>query len=200
MIHLYEPGTIPVTLVLLHGTGGDEHDLIPLAKMILPGAAILSLRGNIIEGGMYRFFKRHAPGILDEDSVIEETYNVMNFLKEATSKYNFSLSQAIALGYSNGANLLASLLFHYGDVFKGVLLHHPMMPLKNPNVTSQSSNVWIGAGSNDPIVPKAQTTTLEQTFKNAGATVSLSWFQFGHQLTQDEILAAKEQVEQWQKS
>jgi len=200
MIHVYEPGTIPVTFILLHGTGGDEHDLIPLAKMILPGAAILSLRGNIIEGGMYRFFKRHAPGILDEDSVVEETHRVMTFLKEAETTYSFSLKQAMALGYSNGANLLASLLFHYGDVFQGTLLHHPMMPLKNPTVMSQSSNVWIGAGSNDPIVPKDQTTTLEQTFKHAGAHVSLSWFHFGHQLTQDEILTAKEQVNQWQNS
>jgi len=198
MIHIYEPGTIPVTLILLHGTGGDEHDLIPLAKMILPGAAILSLRGNINEGGMYRFFKRHAPGILDEDSVIEETHNVMNFLNEAETTYNFSLKQSITLGYSNGANLLASLLFYYGDVFQGVLLHHPMMPLKNPNVVSQSSNVWIGAGSNDPIVPKEQTIALEQTFKNAGANISLSWFHQGHQLTQEEVQVAKEQVKQWQ--
>jgi phospholipase/carboxylesterase len=197
MIHYYEPGTLPVTFILLHGTGGDEHDLIPLAKMILPGAAILSLRGNIVEGGMYRFFKRHAPGILDEDSVIEETHNVMNFLNEAETTYNFSLKQSIALGYSNGANLLTSLLFHYGDVFQGVLLHHPMMPLKNPNVMSQTSNVWIGAGSNDPIIPKEQTINLEQTFKNAGATVSTSWFQLGHQLTQEEVQVAKEQVKQW---
>jgi phospholipase/carboxylesterase len=165
--------------------------------MILPGAAILSLRGNIIEGGMYRFFKRHAPGILDEDSVIEETHNVMNFLNEAETTYNFSLKQSIALGYSNGANLLASLLFYYGDVFQGVLLHHPMMPLKHPQVVSQTSKVWIGAGSNDPIVPKEQTMTLEQTFKNAGANISLSWFHQGHQLTQEEVQVAKEQVKQW---
>jgi len=200
MIHIYEPGSMPVTFVLLHGTGGDEHDLISLAKMIMPEAAILSLRGNIVESGMYRFFKRHAPGILDEDSVIEETHNVMSFLKEAEFTYNFSLKQSIALGYSNGANLLASLLFHYGDVFQGVLMHHPMMPLKNPTVMSQPSNVWIGAGSNDPIVPKEQTISLELALKNAGATVSTSWFQQGHQITQEEVQVAKERVKQWQNS
>jgi phospholipase/carboxylesterase len=197
MIHIFEQGRLPTTFVLLHGTGGDEYDLIPLAKAILPGASILSLRGNINEQGMYRFFKRHSPGILDEDSVVEETHNVMTFLTEASSTYSFSLGQAIALGYSNGANLLASLLFHYGDVFQGVLLHHPMMPLTNPNVVSQTSNVWIGAGSNDPIVPQAQTTELSHVLQAAGAKVTLTWYTSGHQLTTPELNAATLQVKQW---
>jgi phospholipase/carboxylesterase len=197
MIHIFEQGRLPTTFVLLHGTGGDEYDLIPLAKAILPGASILSLRGNINEQGMYRFFKRHSPGILDEDSVVEETHNVMTFLTEASSTYSFSLGQAIALGYSNGANLLASLLFHYGDVFQGVLLHHPMMPLSNPNVVSQTSNVWIGAGSNDPIVPQAQTTELSHVLQAAGAKVTLAWYTSGHQLTTPELNAATLQVKQW---
>jgi phospholipase/carboxylesterase len=197
MIHIFEQGRLPTTFVLLHGTGGDEYDLIPLAKAILPGASILSLRGNINEQGMYRFFKRHSPGILDEDSVVEETHNVMTFLTEASSTYSFSLGQAIALGYSNGANLLASLLFHYGDVFQGVLLHHPMMPLSNPNVVSQTSNVWIGAGSNDPIVPQAQTTELSHVLQAAGAKVTLAWYTSGHQLTTPELNAATLQVKVW---
>ena len=197
MIHIFEQGTLPTTFVLLHGTGGDEYDLIPLAKAILPGASILSLRGNINEQGMNRFFKRHAPGILDEASVVQETHNVMNFLTEASSTYSFSLNQAIALGYSNGANLLASLLFHYGDVFQGVLLHHPMMPLTNPNVIAQTSKIWIGAGSNDPIVPQPQTTELHRVLQSAGANVALEWYSAGHQLSAVELDAATAQVQQW---
>ena len=96
VIHIYQPGTINTTLILLHGTGGDEHDLIPLAKQLLPGAAILSLRGNINEQGMLRFFKRHSPGVLDEESVVEETHNVMNFLNECETTYALSLKQSIA--------------------------------------------------------------------------------------------------------
>jgi Predicted esterase len=197
MIHVYQPGTIPTTMILLHGTGGDEHDLIPLAQSILPGAAILSLRGNINEHGMLRFFKRHSPGVLDEESVVEETHNVMNFLKECESTYNISLKQSIALGYSNGANIIASLLIHYGDVFQGVLLHHPMMPLRNPQAIAQASNIWIGAGSNDPIVPNEQTTLLASVFESAGAKVQLDWFSSGHQLTQAELQMATSVVTRW---
>lgn len=197
MIHIYQPGTTNTTLILLHGTGGDEHDLIPLAKQLLPGAAILSLRGNINEQGMLRFFKRHSPGVLDEESVVEETHNVMNFLRESETTYKFSLKQSIALGYSNGANLIASLLIHYGDVFQGVLLHHPMMPLTNPQAVPQSSNLWIGAGSNDPIVPAGQTSALAAVFELAGANVQLDWFASGHQLSQAELQQATSVVQRW---
>ena len=197
MIHIYQPGTINTTLILLHGTGGDEHDLIPLAKQLLPGAAILSLRGNINEQGMLRFFKRHSPGVLDEESVVEETHNVMNFLNECETTYSLSLKQSIALGYSNGANLIASLLFHYGDVFLGTLLHHPMMPLTNPQVVDQSSSIWIGAGSNDPIVPAVQTTSLAAVFELSGASVQLDWFASGHQLSQAELQTATTVVQRW---
>jgi phospholipase/carboxylesterase len=197
MIHIYEPGTTKTTLILLHGTGGDETDLIPIAKVIMPAAAILSLRGNINEQGMFRFFKRHAPGILDEDSVLEETHNVMEFLAECETTYSMSLKDSIALGYSNGANLIASLLMHYGDVFQGSLLHHPMMPLRSPNVVAQASRIWIGAGSNDPIVPAGQTTMLAKVFELAGATVQLDWFATGHQLTQAELQVATTVVQGW---
>ena len=197
MIHVYQPGTSDITLILLHGTGGNEHDLIPLAKALLPEAAILSLRGNINENGMYRFFKRHAPGILDEASVVDETHNVLTFLRECEITYGIRLSHSIAVGYSNGANLLASLLFHYGEVFQGVLLHHPMMPLASPSVVAQASKVWIGAGKNDPIVPVDQTTTLATVFASAGAKVQLDWFTHGHQLSQAELQAAKNIVQGW---
>ena len=197
MIHVYQPGTSDITLILLHGTGGNEHDLIPLAKALLPEAAILSLRGNINENGMLRFFKRHAPGTLDEASVVEETHNVLTFLRECEITYGIRLSHSIAVGYSNGANLLASLLFHYGEVFQGVLLHHPMMPLSSPSVVAQASKVWIGAGKNDPIVPVDQTTTLATVFASAGAKVQLDWFTQGHQLSQAELQAAKNIVQGW---
>jgi phospholipase/carboxylesterase len=171
--------------------------LIPLAKALLPDAAIISLRGNINEHGMLRFFKRHAPGILDEASVVEETHNVMTFLRQCETTYGIRLTQSIAVGYSNGANLLASLLFHYGEVFQGVMLHHPMMPLSSPSVVAQASKVWIGAGKNDPIVPVDQTTSLVTVFELAGANVQLEWFSNGHQLSQAERQAATHVVQGW---
>jgi phospholipase/carboxylesterase len=200
MNHLYVAGRSHQTIILLHGTGGDEHDLVPLAQTILPGASILSLRGNINENGMHRFFRRHAPGVLDEASVMEQTHVVMAFLKECETTYSFSLKDAVALGYSNGANLLASVLFHYGDVFSGVLLHHPMMPLANPAVIPQTSRVWIGAGTHDSMVPSDQTKRLESILQQAGAAVITEWFAFGHQLTQAEVHAAKDAVNQWEAS
>ncbi|SOC10763.1 phospholipase/carboxylesterase [Ureibacillus xyleni] len=199
MHHIFKQGTSqqkPVFL-LLHGTGGNEHSLLQLAEIIDPDASILSVRGNVLENGMPRFFKRLAEGIFDEEDLILQTNELNNFLDEAASKYGFNRQNIIAIGYSNGANIAASLLFHFKDSLKGAILHHPMVPLRGitlPNLTG--THVFISAGTNDPICPKQESDELQALLKEAHASVTMHWENHGHQLTMSEVQAAKVWYEQ----
>lgn len=194
MQHLFIEGkckSSPV-LLLLHGTGGNEHSLLSLAEIIDPDASILSLRGNVLENGMPRFFRRLAEGVFDEEDLVFRTEELYHFLQTAATTYNFNRNNVVAIGYSNGANIAASLLFHYHDALKAAILHHPMVPLRNktlPNLTELP--VFIGAGTNDPICTRQETEELEQLLISAGAKVTLYWENHGHQLTQTEVQAAK---------
>lgn len=193
MIHLFKKGANPSspTLLLLHGTGGDEKDLLPLAHTIDKNAAILSVRGNILENGMPRFFKRLAEGVFDEESLKIETENLYRFIEKAAEQYGFDPANVIALGYSNGANIAASLLYHYPNVLKGAILHHPMVPLRNiklPDLTKIP--VFIGAGINDPLCPAEESKELKNTLEAAGAKVTIEWGNQGHSLTQLEVNVA----------
>ena len=148
MKHIYKAGVQPdaPTLLLLHGTGGTENDLIGLAEMIAPGASILGVRGNVSENGMPRFFRRLAEGVFDED-LIARTAELGAFIDAAAVEYGFDRSNVYALGYSNGANIAASLMFHHADVFKGAILHHPMVPLRGLTLPDlKGLPVFIGAG------------------------------------------------------
>lgn len=194
MKHLFKEGANPSkpTLLLLHGTGGNEQDLLPLAQMIDPEAAILSVRGNILENGMPRFFKRLAEGIFDEKNLEEETKNLADFIDEAAAKYGFDRSNVIAVGYSNGANIAGSLLFRYQNVLKGAILHHPMVPARGLSLPDLSQvPVFIGAGENDPICPPEESRELKELLEEAGAEVEIDWGQSGHSLTQTELEAAR---------
>src|SRR3954468_1472320 len=130
MKHIFQKGTnlAKPTFLLLHGTGGTESDLLPLAGMIDEEASVLSVRGNVLENGMPRFFRRLAEGIFDEEDLIFRTNELNAFLDEAAGKYKFDRQNIVAIGYSNGANIAASLLFHFKDALKGAILHHPMVP------------------------------------------------------------------------
>lgn len=195
MKHLFKEGTNPSkpTLLLLHGTGGNEQDLLPLAEMVDPEAAVLSVRGNIVENGMPRFFKRLAEGVFDIENLKEETKNLAEFIDEAAQKYGFERNNVVAMGYSNGANIAGSLLFQYQDSLKGAILHHPMVPLRGIELPDLSHvPVFIGAGENDPICAPEESKDLKQLLEGAGATVEIDWGQHGHSLTQKEILAASE--------
>ncbi|WP_080146332.1 alpha/beta hydrolase [Marinilactibacillus piezotolerans] len=192
-IHIFEEPLMGNTTIflLLHGTGGDERDLIQLAKMIDPQAGILSLRGNIDENGMNRFFERKAMGVLDEESLKKETVKLKEFLESASEEYDFDLQQLVALGYSNGANIAASLLFHYNDVLYQGLLLHPMVPIRTvelPNMSHQ--RLFIGAGENDPICPPEETDELAQMLTEAGASLQIYWGKTGHSLSEEELNAA----------
>jgi phospholipase/carboxylesterase len=193
MKHIFRKGTRPEapTLVLFHGTGGTEHDLLPLAERISPESSALSLRGNVLENGMPRFFRRLAEGIFDEEDLIFRTKEVHDFLQEAAVQYGFERSNLVAVGYSNGANIAGSLLFHYEQALKGAILHHPMVPRRGiaiPNLTD--TPIFIGAGTNDPICSAQETEELQGLLGGAGASVTVHWERFGHQLTSTEVDAA----------
>lgn len=179
------------TLLLLHGTGGTEQDLLAIGDMIDRDASILSVRGNVLENGMPRFFRRLAEGVFDEEDLIVRTKELFDFLEEASKEHDFDHHNIIAIGYSNGANIAGSLLFHYENSLKGAILHHPMVPRRGidlPNL--KDVPVFIGAGENDPICPAKESLELQSLLSNAGADTEIHWERFGHQLTISEIEAA----------
>jgi phospholipase/carboxylesterase len=193
MKHIFNKGkdaTKP-TLLLLHGTGGNELDLLPLAGRIDDEASVLSVRGNISENGMPRFFKRLAEGVFDEEDLVYRTKELNQFLDDAAGEYNFDRDNVIAIGYSNGANIAASLLFHYQNALKGAILHHPMVPIRGiklPDLTGKS--VFIAAGTNDPICSSEESIELQSLLDKANAKVEMHWEDRGHQLTIEEVEAA----------
>ena len=182
------------TLLLLHGTGGDENDLLPLAERIDNQASVLSVRGNVLENGMARYFRRLEEGIFDEEDLVFRTKELNDFLDKAAEEYGFERDNIIAIGYSNGANIAGSLLFHYKDSLKAAILHHPMVPirgLKLPDLSGKS--VFIAAGINDPICPPEESKELKDLLEKANAKVELHWEDNGHQLTNTEV----EEASKW---
>jgi len=199
MKHIFQKGNDQSrpTLLLLHGTGGTETDLLPLAEKIDAEANVLSVRGNVLENGMPRFFRRLSEGVFDMEDLIFRTTELNDFLDEAAEKYDFDRNNVVAVGYSNGANIAASLLFHYQDALAGAVLHHPMVPRRGIDLPSLSGkNVFIAAGTNDPICPSQESVDLKALLENAQAKVEIHWEEYGHQLTFSEVEAAG----QWFKS
>jgi len=195
MQHVFYKGTDETkpVLLLLHGTGGNEESLIGLAKEIDETASILSVRGNVLENGMPRFFRRLAEGVFDMEDLIFRTKELYDFLSEAAQQHGFDRKQVVAIGYSNGANIAASLLFHYENALAGAILHHPMVPRRGIELPKLSSiPVFIGAGTNDPMCTAQESEDLGALLTSAGANVTTKWFNFGHQLTMPEVVAAKE--------
>jgi len=181
------------TLLLLHGTGGDEDDLLPLGRALLPGAALLSPRGKVLEGGMPRFFRRLAEGVFDEEDLIRRTDELATFVARAASVYGFDPARVIAAGYSNGANIAASLLLLHPRVLAGAALFHAMVPLEPPERPDLTGRpVFIAAGRVDPIIPPAGTERLAALLRASGAGVTLHWERNGHALIPAEVAAAGE--------
>jgi predicted esterase len=184
-IHRYEPSTQAGSppLLLLHGTGGNENDLLPVGRQIAPGSALLSPRGDVSENGMPRFFRRLAEGVFDQKEVTARTHALADFLSAAATRYGFGASQLTALGYSNGANIAASLLLLRPESLAGAVLLRPMVVLEPTHVPDLSGKrVAILSGRHDPIVPEDHPERLAAMFRESGADVDLHWLETGHQL------------------
>ncbi|MGM7722429.1 alpha/beta hydrolase [Metabacillus sp. Hm71] len=185
------------TLLLLHGTGGNERDLLPIAEMIDHDASVLGVRGNVLENGMPRFFRRLAEGVFDKEDLIFRTKELNEFLSEMAEQYQFNRNNVVAIGYSNGANIAASLMYHYKNALNGAILLHAMVPRRGIEVPDLANTpVFIGAGTNDPLIPQAETKELANVLRQANAAVTEHWGNAGHQLTREEIEKAKEWYDQ----
>ena len=185
-----------LTFILLHGTGGNEDDLIPVGQMLSSSASLLSPRGKVLENGMPRFFKRLAEGVFDMEDLKFRTKELADFVKDASNTYSFNLNKTIAVGFSNGANIAASLLLSYPETIKGAILFRAMIPFIPENMPDLSGKkVLLSAGTFDPIVSKSQIEGLLNILQKSGADVTLKWQQSGHNLTQTDILNAKEWLE-----
>lgn len=195
MKHIFQQGRDPhaPTLLLLHGTGGNEQDLLGIGKMISKQSSLLSVRGNVLESGMPRFFRRLAEGVFDEEDLVFRTEELKQFLDDSAQEYQFDRKNVIAVGYSNGANIAGSLLFHFQDSLKGAILFHPMVPRRGIELPDlNGTSVFIGAGKNDPMCPPEESEELQQILESAGSKVQLHWEHQGHQLTIGEVEKAAE--------
>jgi phospholipase/carboxylesterase len=192
-IHEFVPGSSARTLLLLHGTGGNERDLIPLGRELDPNASLLSPRGKVLENGMPRFFRRLAEGVFDLEDLKKRTQELADFVIAAAKHYKIDIKHVIAVGYSNGANIAASILLLRPETFAAAILFRAMVPfLPDTQPDLASVRVLIGAGSIDPIVPASETKQLAELLRSAGADVTIRFFQGGHELTQADIHAAQE--------
>ena len=186
-------GESQLTLLLLHGTGGNESDLIQLGHELSPGAALLSPRGKVLENGMPRFFRRLGEGIFDINDLVDQTHNLAVFTREASRAYGFDLGKVVAVGYSNGANIAGSTLILHPETLAGAVLFRPMVPFV-PDTMPQLSRkpILILAGSRDSIVPKEETERLAELLKRAGADVTLRWADATHGISSAEVAAARD--------
>ena len=197
-VHVFRPGARPggPVLLMLHGTGGDEHDLLSLGSALVPDAAFLSPRGQVLERGMPRFFRRLAEGVFDLDDLRARTHDLAAFLRRASGHYGFSLDRLFAVGYSNGANIAASLLLLEPSVLAGAVLFRAMVPLiPEPLPSLAATPVLLSNGRTDPLVSREQTERLHLLLQHAGADVTLEWQPAGHELTARDVDTARRWLE-----
>jgi phospholipase/carboxylesterase len=188
MKNIFIKGTNSRLLVLLHGTGGDERSLVDLAKYIDENASVLGVKGNINENGLNRFFRRIRPGIFDTDNLIEETKNLYYFINDFILQNNLDKHEMIIIGYSNGANILGSMLYHFGKISHAAILMHPMVPIKNfPVVNQNSNNILITSGINDPLVTNKEIAELVNILQESGGKVTHLSFSEGHSISLPEL-------------
>jgi phospholipase/carboxylesterase len=182
--HRFVPGRSGRTLLLLHGTGGNENDLIPLGRELDPDANLLSPRGKVLEHGMPRFFRRLAEGIFDEEDLIRRTHELAEFVGQASTKYSLDRQNLFAVGYSNGANIAGSLLLLRPEILAGAVLLRPMVPIvPEPLPDLQGVPVLMVSGQYDPIIPVDEALQLVTMLRSAGAEVNVSLENAGHGLT-----------------
>ncbi|WP_239256231.1 alpha/beta hydrolase [Listeria ilorinensis] len=194
MEHLFIPGKNETTapLLLLHGTGGDEHSLVDIGHFISDGAAILSLRGDVLEGTANRFFKRYPDGRLDLESLAEKTDQLHLEVEKLTKRYDLDMAELVVVGYSNGANIAANSLLQKENSFRRAILFHAM-PAENEQQTFSlaKQHVFLTAGLNDPLVTAADSERLVSRLEQRGAKIETVWTAAGHALTMEELEAAR---------
>lgn len=197
-VHRFVKGTgaDAPTLLLLHGTGGDESDLLPLGRALLPGAALLSPRGKVLEHGMPRFFRRLAEGVFDVPDLIARTRELAGFIRDAVTTYGLDAERLFAVGFSNGANIAGSLLLLEPGLLRGAVLFRAMVPLEPERLPSLAgTSVLVAGGRDDPIVPRTNTERLIELLRSCGADVTVEWQSGGHGLTQGDVDAARRWLE-----
>jgi phospholipase/carboxylesterase len=195
-IHRYIPASDPSLppLLLLHGTGADENDLIPLGEMLLPGAALLSPRGKVSEDGLNRFFRRFDEGVWDRKDLDIRTQELAAFV--ALARQTYRLERPLVLGFSNGANIGWSLMLHDPDALAGALLMRPMLPFDpRPLPDLAGFPVLLLSGKDDPLVPPEQPSYFAALLGEAGAQVTLETVPAGHALTQQDLVFAHDWLE-----
>jgi predicted esterase len=194
--HVYRPGSDPAapTLLLLHGTGGTEHDLLPIGETISPASGLLSPRGNVLEGTMPRFFRRLAEGVFDLEDVRFRSRELADFVRDAAAHYKFDPKNVVAVGFSNGANMAASLLL-LEQVLAGAILFRAMVPIvPDPLPDLSGVRILMSNGRIDSLIPADQATELAKMFAACGADLTLEWQPGGHKLTNQDVALAKEWV------
>jgi len=188
MIYKYIEKNKDNLIILFHGTGGDENSLITLASYIDDNASVLGIRGNVNEHGMNRYFKRIRPGVFDELNLLEETKKIKIFIDDFVNNHNYKLKNIIMIGYSNGANIIGSLLYLFGKISKGVCLMHLMIPLQNVTPKDLCNiNILITSGISDQLVSGDETNKLFEIFKNNNGNIDITKYNNGHQISQKEI-------------
>jgi predicted esterase len=198
-IHVFRPPAAAggPMLLLLHGTGGNEHDLVPLADVLRPGAGILSPRGKVLEHGMPRFFRRLAEGVFDIEDLKLRTAELADFVTEAATTYKFSTRDVTAVGFSNGANIAGALLLLRPDALGAAVLFRAMVPLAPATLpTLAATPVLISNGRMDPLVSAEETERLAALLRSSGADVTVAWQNSGHELTDRDVLTAQEWLAQ----
>lgn len=193
-VHHFQPGTDPAAapLLLLHGTGGNEHDLVPLGQQLSPGAALLSPRGNVSERGAARFFARLAEGVFDPAEIRRRTHELADFVVAAAQKYGLDLRRLRAVGFSNGANIAATLLLLRPETLAGAVLLRPMVVLEpDPVPDLRGKRVLISSGAHDPIVPADHPRRLGERFRGAGAEVRVLEHAASHNLVRGDLESAQ---------
>ena len=200
LVHVHRPplDQDPLTLLLLHGTGATEQDLLPLGELLAPTARLISPRGRVLEHGMPRWFRRHAEGVFDLDDLVARTHELADWLETASEAYEADATRLVAAGFSNGANIAGALLLLRPRTLRAAALFAPMLPLEPEELPDlRHVAVFVSAGRRDPICPPEQVERLASLLADAGATVALHWHDGGHEVALEHARAAADWLARW---